>query len=120
MFDKNLVHAIIGGKDLDCRSAELSVNLGLTRGHGPLLLDPSYFRAVGKREVIVVAAMERFSGDHVSQDRPGSSRRWIWNRERRSAPAESQHSFPSSIGRQAPFSNICPTVPPPSALGNRC
>ncbi len=28
MFDKNLVHAIIGGKDLDCGSAELSVNLG--------------------------------------------------------------------------------------------
>ena len=34
MFDKDLVHAIIGGKDLDCGSAELSVNLGLTRGHG--------------------------------------------------------------------------------------
>src|SRR5713101_302430 len=32
MFDKNLVHALIGGKDLDCGSAELSVNLGLTRG----------------------------------------------------------------------------------------
>src|SRR5712692_4206187 len=47
--------------------------------------------------------------------RPGSSRRWIWNRERRSAPAESQHSFPSSIGQQAQFSNIYPTVPPPSA-----
>jgi hypothetical protein len=39
MFDKNLVHAIIGGKHLDCSSAELSVNLGLTRGHGSLLLD---------------------------------------------------------------------------------
>jgi hypothetical protein len=49
MFDKNLVHALIGGKDLDCGSAELSVNLGLTklgltklgwtRGHGYLLLD---------------------------------------------------------------------------------
>ena len=34
MFDKNLVDALIGGKDLDCGSAELSVNLGLTRGHG--------------------------------------------------------------------------------------
>src|SRR2546430_864915 len=34
MFDKNLVHAIIGGKDLDCGSAELSVDLALTRGHG--------------------------------------------------------------------------------------
>ena len=33
MFDKNLVDAIIGGKDLDCGSAELSVNLRLTRGH---------------------------------------------------------------------------------------
>ena len=54
MFDKNLVHALIGGKDLDCGSAELrvdklrvnelcmnlsSVNLLLTRGHGSLLLD---------------------------------------------------------------------------------
>ena len=39
MFDKNLVHAIIGGKDLDCGSAELSVNLVLTRSHGSLLLD---------------------------------------------------------------------------------
>src|SRR5713101_10001494 len=39
MFDKNLVHALIGGKDLDCGSAELSVNLGLTRGHGCLFLD---------------------------------------------------------------------------------
>ena len=39
MFDKNLVRAIIGGKDLDCGSAELSVNLGLTRSHGSLPLD---------------------------------------------------------------------------------
>src|SRR5258708_17821769 len=41
MFDKNLVDAIIGGKDLDCGSAQLSVklsvNLVLTRGHGFLL-----------------------------------------------------------------------------------
>lgn len=34
MFDKDLVHAFIGGKDLDCDSAELSVNFVLTRGHG--------------------------------------------------------------------------------------
>jgi hypothetical protein len=34
MFDKNLVHAIIGGKDLQCGLTELSVNLMLTRGHG--------------------------------------------------------------------------------------
>ena len=39
MFDKHLVHALIGGKYLDCGSAELSVNLGLTRGHGSLPLD---------------------------------------------------------------------------------
>src|SRR5437879_626999 len=44
MFDKNLVDAIVGEKDpggkvLDCGAAELSVNLGLTRGHGSLLLD---------------------------------------------------------------------------------
>jgi hypothetical protein len=44
MFDKNLVHAIIRGKDPDCGSAELSLNPGLTtavltRGHGLLLLD---------------------------------------------------------------------------------
>jgi hypothetical protein len=49
MFDENLVHAIVdkedlGGRDLDCTSAELSVNLGRTRGHGSLLLDLSYFR----------------------------------------------------------------------------
>ncbi len=36
MFDKNLVHAIIGGKDPDCGSAELSLNPVLTRGHGSL------------------------------------------------------------------------------------
>src|SRR5271157_1454510 len=64
MFDERLVHALIGGKDLDCGSAELSVdrgltnfvltsfgltslgltnlvltNLGLTRGHSSLLPD---------------------------------------------------------------------------------
>jgi hypothetical protein len=47
MFDKHLVHALIGGKDLDCGSAKLSVNprwtsyvwtiYGWTRGHGSLL-----------------------------------------------------------------------------------
>src|SRR6266849_5329838 len=44
MFDENLVYAIIGGKGLDCGSAQLRVNLlrvnlRLTRGHGSLLLD---------------------------------------------------------------------------------
>ena len=35
-FDKNLVDAIVGGKDLDSGSPELSVNLVLTCGHGSL------------------------------------------------------------------------------------
>src|SRR5216684_1106485 len=53
MFDKHLVDALVGekdpgGRDLDCGSAELSVNLGLTRGHGSLLLDLYYFRAVSR------------------------------------------------------------------------
>jgi hypothetical protein len=34
MFDKNLVDAIVGGKYLNRASAELSVNLVSTRGHG--------------------------------------------------------------------------------------
>jgi hypothetical protein len=38
MFDNNLVHAIIGGKDLNCGSPELSVVLVLTRGQGSVLL----------------------------------------------------------------------------------
>ena len=42
MFDQHLVHAIIGGKNLACGLAELSVNLVLTRGHGSLLLELSY------------------------------------------------------------------------------
>src|SRR5581483_696708 len=31
MFDKNLIHTIIGGEDLDCGSADLSLNLVLAR-----------------------------------------------------------------------------------------
>jgi hypothetical protein len=41
MSDKNLVHALIGGKDLHCGSAELRLNLVLTRDHGSLLLGQS-------------------------------------------------------------------------------
>ena len=37
MFDEHLVHALIGRKYPDRGSAELSVNLGWTRGHGFLL-----------------------------------------------------------------------------------
>jgi hypothetical protein len=39
MFDENLVDAIVGGKDLHRGSAQLRADLGLTRGHGSLLLD---------------------------------------------------------------------------------
>jgi hypothetical protein len=44
MFDQHLVHALIGGKDPDCGSSELSLSLlslnpGLTGGHGSLFLD---------------------------------------------------------------------------------
>jgi hypothetical protein len=42
VFDKKLVHAIVGGEDLNCGSAELRVNLVVTvlrRGHGSVLLD---------------------------------------------------------------------------------
>lgn len=39
MFDKNLVHAIVGGKDMERGLAELSMNLALARGHGSLLLE---------------------------------------------------------------------------------
>ena len=34
VFDKSLVHPIIGSKDLDCSPTELIVNLVLARGHG--------------------------------------------------------------------------------------
>ena len=47
MFDQNLVDAVIGGKDLDCGSAQLSLNLGLTFAHGSLLLDLIILPAAG-------------------------------------------------------------------------
>ena len=59
MFDKNLVHAVIGCKDLDRGSAELSVNLGLTRGHGSLPLDLYYFRAIGLRSIHFLRRAEK-------------------------------------------------------------
>jgi len=39
MLDENLVHAIIGDKELDGGTAELSVNLVLTHGHDPYLFE---------------------------------------------------------------------------------
>src|SRR6202171_4389357 len=108
------------------READLSFLDTITTGTANLTLwtHPSQieFIALGKRRVKLRKFLRRFI--HVEHSpavpEPGSSRRWIWNRERRSAPAESQHSFPSSIGRPAPSSNIYPTGPPPSAQGNRC
>jgi hypothetical protein len=46
MLDKELIHAIIGGKDLRCGSARISLRRALHRGHGTVFLDaPSYRRA---------------------------------------------------------------------------
>ena len=48
MFDEKLVHAVIGGEDLDCGPADLRVKVlltGLTGGQGCFLPEPSYFRA---------------------------------------------------------------------------
>lgn len=39
-FDENLIDAVVGGKDLDCGPAELSLHLVLTRGHGTVFLGP--------------------------------------------------------------------------------
>ena len=68
MFDKHLVYPIIGGKDPDCGSGELRVNLRLTRGHVALLLDSYYFRAVGDPEVIyfIVNAKTTETNYHVA------------------------------------------------------
>jgi len=67
ILDEKLVYAIIGGEDLDCGSAELSVNLGwtklglarlgltklfLARGHGSVFLDLIIRPRCGKPEVI--------------------------------------------------------------------
>ena len=37
MFYKKLVHAVVGGKDVGRGTAEFSVNIVLSLGHGPLL-----------------------------------------------------------------------------------
>src|ERR1700675_1136244 len=39
MFEKQLVHALIGGKDLDCGTAKLRLNVVSRCGHGSALLD---------------------------------------------------------------------------------
>jgi hypothetical protein len=55
MFDKNLVHAIIRGKDLNCGSAQLStklrMHLVLTRGHGSRLSTPCPIILPGRRSI---------------------------------------------------------------------
>ena len=43
MLDENLVHAIIGGKDVDGGAGELRVEFGLRCGHGSVLLWLYYF-----------------------------------------------------------------------------
>jgi hypothetical protein len=44
MFDKNLVHAIVGGKHPGCGWAEVRMNRMLTGGHGSLFLDAMILR----------------------------------------------------------------------------
>jgi hypothetical protein len=39
MFDKNLIHPLVGGKDPHRGSPEFSLNLVLTRSHRSRLLD---------------------------------------------------------------------------------
>ena len=51
MFDKELIHVIVGGKDLGCGLAELSVNLMLTRGHGSYSLSSITSRPSARRTV---------------------------------------------------------------------
>jgi hypothetical protein len=53
MFDKDLVHALVGGKHADCGSAQLSVNLRLMCGHGSYSLtdDTSRPLAIDKGKV---------------------------------------------------------------------
>ena len=62
MFDKNLVYAIVGGKDLDCGSAELSVNLILTRGHGSRLPDLGYLHSPRLPAISNLLLRDRDSG----------------------------------------------------------
>jgi hypothetical protein len=57
-----LVDAVIDGKDLCRRWAELSVNPGLTRGHGSLLLDLYYFGAAVNSEFWLRFILRRAMG----------------------------------------------------------
>ncbi len=65
MFDQKLVHALVGGKDLDCGLAELSGYLVGSRGHGSLLLDLEYFRTAAHPDVIHVIRHAEPRGDQV-------------------------------------------------------
>jgi hypothetical protein len=60
VFDKKLIHAIIGGKNPDRSSGELSLGFVLRRGHGSVLPGLMIFRTVGNEEtnaMLVVGAM---------------------------------------------------------------
>jgi hypothetical protein len=74
MLDKNLVDAIIGGKDLDCGSAEL--NLVLTRGHVPYSLThstsgPSATRNYRRTTPLTSVELAAFIGTWPSRDGKG-------------------------------------------------
>jgi hypothetical protein len=58
MFQKILVDAVGNGKETHSGSAELSVNLESTRGHGSLLLAPKYFHSVGSSKFTHTAFLD--------------------------------------------------------------
>jgi hypothetical protein len=49
MFEKVLVYAVIGNKEIHCGLAELRVKVESACGHGSLLLDLYYFPASATR-----------------------------------------------------------------------
>ena len=64
VFDKKLVHAVIGGKDLDCGSAELRLNLVSTGGHGFLLLALWSSTDHTSEQIVGIADVLRFLKRH--------------------------------------------------------
>ena len=77
MFDKHLVHAIVGSKDLHRGSAEFRMNLVLTRAHGSLV--PTYDTS-GRGTVTIFNLSRNDLGRENGAEREGEEsydRRWI-------------------------------------------
>jgi|ERR1035438_3536624 hypothetical protein len=69
MFEKILVYAFVGNEEIHCGSAELSINLESTSGHGSLLLDLYYFPTVCNSEIAAKDLFRRMSSS-MQQPRP--------------------------------------------------